>query len=361
MQTRKEGRRHNMRLLSVAGSSLVRQEISNSNICASLKDLWLKSATEQQAPYVIGKAIPHTTMKIKHRYIKFDSYSKTIKQIKTILDKYSHYYDYREDLDSVIPTFKYSIEFYLYEDNPDFRLIKQDISNFIQPFTFETEYEKNDFKNAGWFIASTGQYQYPQPEDEYLEKTFDLSNFCSLCGIGRLQNAPFRLKTEPKQHNNQFWGLHWEFFALFVREEAKNILEKEKIKGIRFSKPVLNKKNLEIDRFYQLHVDTILNKGFDSYNTKTITCKINNEERLNTDLNSKCCGSIKFHHPMIGGYLFDNSIFNIDYDIVQSNEYFGSGGSANRITIVSKRFKDLVEKNKLKGLTFIPIVHDRFK
>jgi len=55
MQTRKEGRRHNMRLLSVAGSSLVRQEISNSNICASLKDLWLKSATEQQAPYVTNK------------------------------------------------------------------------------------------------------------------------------------------------------------------------------------------------------------------------------------------------------------------------------------------------------------------
>ena len=62
---------------------------------------------------------------------------------------------------------------------------------------------------------------------------------------------------------------------------------------------------------------------------------------------------------MIGGYLFDKSIFNSDFDIVQSNEYFGSGASANRIQIVSKRFKDLVEKNKLKGLSFIPIVRDR--
>ena len=136
-------------------------------------------------------------------------------------------------------------------------------------------------------------------------------------------------------------------------------MEKENIKGIRFSKPVLNKKNVEIEGFYQLHIDTILNKGFDSYNTTTITCKINNEENCNTDINLKCCGRIKFHHPKIGGYLFDKAIFNSDFDIVQSDEYFGSGVSANRIQIVSKRFKELVEKNKLKGLSFTPIVHDR--
>lgn len=100
-----------------------------------------------------------------------------------------------------------------------------------------------------------------------------------------------------------------------------------------------------------MHIDTILNKGFDSYNTKTITCKLNNEENCNTDINLKCCERIKFHHPMIGGYLFDKTIFNPDFDIVQSNEYFGSGASANRIQIVSKHFKELVEENKLKGLS----------
>jgi len=298
-------------------------------------------------------------MRIKHRYLQYDSHLKIIRPVRAILDKYSHTYDYKEDLDCVIPTFKYTIEFYLYEDNPDFGLIRQEISKFLEPQVIGTEYEKADIKNAEWFIASTGQYQYPQPEDEYLGKTFDLVNYCSLCGIGQVQNAPFRLKTEPKQHNNQFWGLHWEYFAVFVRQETKSILEKEKIKGIRFSKPVLNKENVEIDGFYQLHIDTILNKGFDSYNTKTITCKLNNEENCNTDINLKCCGRIKFHHPMIGGYLFDKTIFNPDFDIVQSNEYFGSGASANRIQIVSKRFKELVEKNKLKGLSFKPIMHDR--
>jgi len=293
-------------------------------------------------------------MRIQHRYLTLDKNSKLTK----LLDQLSvRYKEEQKSFDE--HTHFYALEFFLYEDNPRFQELTEAVKKFkIEP-QIGTTYDKVDLSNAKWFIASTGQYQYPQPEDKYLEITFDLENYCRLCGIGRVQNAPFRLKTEPKQHNNQFWGLHWEYFAVFVRQETKNILEKEKIKGIRFSKPVLNKKNIEIEGFYQLHIDTILDKGFDSYNTKTITCKTNNEENCNTDINLKCCGRIKFHHPMIGGYLFDKSIFNSDFDIVQSNEYFGSGASANRIQIVSKRFKELVEKNKLKGLSFTPIVHDR--
>lgn len=64
---------------------------------------------------------------------------------------------------------------------------------------------------------------------------------------------------------------------------------------------------------------------------------------------------------MIGGYLFDKGIFDNELDIVNSGEYFGSGGSANRIQIVSKKFKEIVDKNKLKGLSFIPVMHNRIE
>jgi hypothetical protein len=300
-------------------------------------------------------------MKIQHRYLTFDSHLKTIKPVKTILDKYSQVYQYKEDLACVIPTFKYTLEFYLYENTPNFDILKQELSKFkIEP-QIGTVYENADIKHAQWFIVNTGTYQYPQPEDDfgYLKATFNLDNYCQLCDIGKMQNAPYRLKTEPKQLYNQFWGLHWAFEALFVRQETKNILEREQIKGIRFSNPVVHKKNIPVEGFYQLHIDTILSKGFDNYNAKTITCKVNNEENCNTNPALPCCGRIKFHHPMIGGYLFDKSIFNIDFDIAESNEYFGSAGSANRLQIVSKKFKEIIERNKLKGLSFIPIIHDR--
>ena len=105
-------------------------------------------------------------------------------------------------------------------------------------------------------------------------------------------------------------GLHWAFEAIFVRQVAKNILEREKIKGIQFSNPVIHKTNKPIEGFYQLHIETILNEGFDNYNTKTITCKIKNEENLNNDKTLHYCGRIKFHHATIGGYLFEKSIFD---------------------------------------------------
>ena len=302
-------------------------------------------------------------MRIGHRYLTWDNHTKIIKPLRVILDKFNISYKYKEDLDSVIPSFKYFIEFDLYEDNPIFSHAKKEVEKYgIEP-QIGTFYEKADFDKAEWFIVSTGEYQYPQPEDGfgYLESTFNLDRYCSLCGIGKIQNAPFRLKTEPKQHNNQFWGLHWEFEPIFVRQEAKNILEKEEIKGIRFSQPVLHKKGNAVEGFYQLHIDTVLMKGFNNYNTNTITCKINNEEDGNTESGLNCCGRIKFHHPMIGGYLFDKSIFNPDYDIVQSTEYFGSGASANRLQIVSRRFKNIVDKNKLKGLSFKPVMHEKHK
>jgi len=302
-------------------------------------------------------------MRIGHRYLTWDSHSKIIKPLRAVLDTYNISYKYKEDLGNVISTFKYTLEFNLYEDNPDFSNIKAEVDKSgIEP-QIATYYEKADIANADWFTVSTGEYQYPQPEDNfgYLKATFNLDSYCNLCGIGKVQNAPFRLKTEPKQYNHQFWGLHWEFEPIFVRLETKIILEKEQIKGISFSQPVLHKKNVAIDNLYQLHVETILPKAFDSYNTKAITCKINNEENCNTDADLKCCSRVKFHHPMIGGYLFDNSIFNPEFDIVHSFEYFGSGGSANRLQVVSKRFKQIIDKNKLKGLSFTPIVHERLK
>lgn len=301
-------------------------------------------------------------MRIKYRYLKWDSSSKPFASLLKMLDKYAISYKYKENPKCVIPSFSYKIEFYIYENDPVFDQIGQIISKHDIKPEIGTEYEIQDIKNADWFIVTTGEYQYPLPDGDngYLNLTFNLDQHCRLCGIGKLQNAPFRLK-EPKQLNNQFWGLHWEFDAVFVRPNAKALLEKENIKGIRFSQPVLHKKNIAIKDFYQLHIDTILPKAFNHYNTQIIHCKANNEEGYNTDLKFPYCGRIKFHHPMIGGYCFDKKAFNTANEIVQTYEYFGSGASAYRLQIVSKRLKMLIEKNKLRGLKFTPVIHEEFK
>lgn len=298
-------------------------------------------------------------MKIAHRYLHWESSPEIIQPVKRILDKYNIKYKYKEDLETVISTFRFKIEFYLYEGTNNFKELKDEITKTgLLPQIIGSEYEKEDFAKAEWFVIDCGGSQYPQPEDTYLEATFNLHSHCHSCGMGKIQDAPFRLRT-PKQNNLHFVGLHWEYEAMFVKPESKKILEVENIKNISFSKPVLNRKNIDIEVLDQVHIQTVLDKGFDSYNTNIITCKLNNEEDCNKDESKFYCGKIKYHHPKVGGYVFDKNIFNSNFDIALTNEYFGSGGSANRLKIVSKRFKELVEKHNLKGLYFYPIFHER--
>lgn len=295
-------------------------------------------------------------MRIRHRYLTFEKNDQLTKLLASLAVRYKEQErSYGEGVHS------YFLEFFLYEDNPRFG----DLKEAFQPFGIEpqvgTLYDRVDEGRADWFIASTGQYQYPQPEEGFgfLEATFNLDHHCRHCGMGKVQNAPYRLKTTPKQHNSQFWGLHWEYEPVFVRQEAKNILEEAQIQGIRFTQPVLHKKNTAVEGFYQLHVDTILPPGFDPYITKQITCKINNEEGWNTSPGVTCCGRVKYYHPMRGGYLFDPSIFDAGRDIALTHEYFGSGASACRLLIVSKRFKEIIEEHQMKGLALTPVVHHR--
>jgi hypothetical protein len=300
-------------------------------------------------------------MRIKYRYLDWDKTPNRHNKIIKILNKYSIKYNYKEDTNCVLPGFRYELEFELYDD----MILLDEIQSGLTPYGLyeyiDTEYNKEDINTAEYYYINVGEYQYPQPDDDfgYLERTFDLKNYCPACGIGKVQNNPFRLKMEPKQKNSQFWGLYWEYDSVFVREETKNILEKEKIQGIHFIPVVIHKTNKPIDKFYQLKIETVLDYGFDSYNTKRITCKINNEENTNTDI--KYCGRIKYHHPNKGGYLFDRAIFSSGIDFCLSNEYFGSGGMAHRIIVVSKRIYEIINKNMLKGIKFIPIMYKKYK
>jgi hypothetical protein len=292
-------------------------------------------------------------MRIRNRYIKWDKEPYLIKEIINILENFSIKYSYKEDPDCIIPTFCYEIIFYLYEDLPFINDIKKRLQKFELMPIVTTEYDKKDMDNAEWFIISTGQYQYPQPDDDcwdYLKYTFNTDNHCMLCGIGKIQNAPYRLK-QPKQKNNQFWGLYWVSDAIFVREETKIILEKEQLQKIHFSQPVLHKNNRPIERFYQLHIDTLLDKGYNAHNADMEICNSDDSEH-----NLKCCGRIKYDYPK-GWFVFDKKIFSKEIDFCTSNEYFGSGGQAERLNIVSKRVKEIIERNQLKGVIFKPIMY----
>jgi hypothetical protein len=300
-------------------------------------------------------------MHFKYRYLTWDNNQKGISKIKKILDGYSLTYSYKEDPNCIMSSFKYELEFFIYEDMDFFDKIKLELEPFDIFNDISVEYDKMDMENAEWYEINTGEYQYPQPDDdfEYLNYTFDLTHYCHECGIGKIQNNLFRLKNEPKQKNNQFWGLYWERDAIFIREETKNILEKENIKGIHFIQPVLHKSNKPIDRFYQLIIETELGKGLDQSNVQKVTCKLHNEEGCNDDTNKNYCGRVKYFFPKGETCIFDKKLFSPKIDFYITNEYFGSGSYAGKINIISKKVYEIIKNNKLKGLKIEPIIYNK--
>jgi len=298
-------------------------------------------------------------MRIQHRYLSFEKNPKLLR----LLDQLSIPYNTKEkNLDKDVSY--YILEFFLYEDNPRFKKMREELEEFGIDPQVGTVFDKADIAQANWFHVVVGEYQYPQPEDGYLRATFNLDSYCNNCGIGKLQNAPFQLKTKPKQPNNQFWGLHWEHDAVFVRAVAKRILEAENIGGISFSKPVLHKQNAEIEDIWQMHIGTELGRGIDDYNLVKEICEYDSHEEPISMGDPKLihyCGKVKYNFPHRGGLTFEGSVFEGKPAIVRSHEWFGSGGMAMQLTLVSKRIKEVVEKNKLKGLKFVPIVHQRLE
>jgi hypothetical protein len=86
--------------------------------------------------------------------------------------------------------------------------------------TVTTEFTPAEFAGADHcalhVVHASG---YPQPEQDFSfrERAYDLSNWCSKCGEGAVQVAPFRIKRSLKWGRNAFLKLHWVEEACFVQ------------------------------------------------------------------------------------------------------------------------------------------------
>jgi hypothetical protein len=83
----------------------------------------------------------------------------------------------------------------------------------------DTRFSREEEDAATW-LQWMGEWiaGYPQPEKNsaYLEASFDLSQYCEQCGMGRVQKAPLRLKAEPKWGKRSFLQVNWIFDVLFT-------------------------------------------------------------------------------------------------------------------------------------------------
>src|SRR5437868_3391201 len=87
-----------------------------------------------------------------------------------------------------------------------------------------TKFAKSEIEGAAWVtLEPTWHCGYPQPNElefGYLKATYDLTEYCDRCGIGKKQKAPFQLKKEPAWNGKGILQLHWVFDEFFTTPDV---------------------------------------------------------------------------------------------------------------------------------------------
>jgi hypothetical protein len=296
-------------------------------------------------------------MEIRHRIIQFQNDPK-FNTLKTELDRLNRKCYFTENKPLSFIEYTFSDQDPLSEQLLDF-VKSNDL--YIQSALY---YSDAEIMDAEWVTVEVGEFQYPQPEDSYKGGTYDLSDYCEICGHGKVQDKPFRLKRDFVQKQAKFLGLHWVFDEIFVRPEICRIFNKAGITGVSYAEVIHHKTNQILENVYQMKINLIAEPGLVTDELFTVTCKPNNEESHIEGLRPSkensllpYCGRIKYHYPLIKPIKFMANALKDLPDFVKSYEYIGSGGGATRFILARNRVVRVIKEKGLRGLGFRRPVH----
>ncbi|MFO0641697.1 MAG: hypothetical protein U0183_20905 [Polyangiaceae bacterium] len=200
-----------------------------------------------------------------------------------------------------------------------------------------TEFTKKELESTRWLEVGAWHHGYPQPDDEelgYLQATYDLTDWCESCGIGKKQKAPFQMKREPKWGRNAIMQLIWVYDELFVTPDAW--IRAFKPAGVA-CRPVLNTKGVELKTVVQLVVEA-------SVGIVTDGLAFERCER---------CGRTKYLPVTRGPFPALRDVPTAS--LVRTAEYFGSGGQADRRVLMSQDVARALNAAGVRGAVLMPV------
>ena len=199
-----------------------------------------------------------------------------------------------------------------------------------------TEWTNAEIEAADWLaLRPEWHHGYPQPEEGfgYLDLTYDRTDACDACGIGRRQKSPFRMKRTPKWGSRGILQLNWVFDEYFVRPDAWRDVFAQL--GVA-SRPVLDVAGRELDGVVQLVVD----------------------EEAPLDITRpgevcSTCGRVRYPPPNRGQL----PAFAIQPrgHLTRSEQWFGSGASSWRLIVISRELAVAIRAARLKGALLAPM------
>lgn len=276
-------------------------------------------------------------MKKEYHYffnIKHDKYEKILEFLNSNNIKYSLIGD--------------CISLKIYEDNLHFTQVSELFNHKSVSLQIRCEYSKKELSEAKFLRVWLRRYSgYPQPEaidikNSYINYTFDITNFCTKCGSGLVQNDSFYLKKSFNIDKIRFGGVYWEYDTFFITTELRDLFAKEKFTGIEFV-PVKNIKTKQIiDNIVQLKINDIFPQKLKYDTKKVIKCKF--------------CNTIKYLRKDDSETFASKEILkDLDKDFYLSPESHGDGLLCCKDVFISNRVYKFFIDNKIKNICVEPV------
>lgn len=245
-------------------------------------------------------------------------------------------------------------------------------------FAVAENFEDTRSTGAQWLQMSARSIRgYPQPEDKFEYRKIVYAEPCMRCGIFEQQITRFRFR-KTQGTPSSFMQLNWVRDAFFAPPKLADDILQSGITGLSLEPVVHEPSGKTREDLVQLLIPTIIG-CVETSHLPVVTCRPDNEETValraqiakrgpstNNALSPQLreyfhkyrermsaipyCGRIK-HHPPNSVALIRDHLASAP-DVFQSAEWFGSGAAAFRLTIVSRRFANLVRERRWKGLEF---------
>ena len=207
--------------------------------------------------------------------------------------------------------------------------------------TTELSFSRKDILQADCCtLGVISHFGYPQPEDGSQRATYRNGSGCTSCGVGWAQEAPFRFLKKPTQKRSSALQLNWVFDEIFFPRQARDQLNRAGFTGFRFQSPVLHKSGEPVQDWFQMQVYDVSRPVVNTATLKSELCPD--------------CGNTKYNHPQGEMLRLTNPFISTDLDVIKSDEWFGSGGSAYRLLFLSPRIAKFVIDNKWRGVALTP-------
>lgn len=223
------------------------------------------------------------------------------------------------------------------EDHPNWPTLRSLFEQWNAFGMVRTEFSTRELDSARWLEVGAWHHGYPQPDDDgfgYYEATYDLSTWCEPCGRGMKQKAPFQMKGEPKWGRRGIMQLIWVYGELFVKPEVWAAVFGPR--GVA-SRAVMNTKGAVLKTVVQLVVEEEVG---------VVTEGLAHERCGN-------CGRVKYL-PVTRG-AFTALAATPTQMIARTNEYFGSGGQADKPVLVSQDIRRALVSANVRGASFTPV------